>query len=74
MIDQTSRAIDKAAVMLGEKEREFLDASVAVEAALANGQTGLPELDKLTEIAAEFAKIADCLSDHIQTKLASFIE
>ncbi len=74
MINQISHPIDEAVAMLSQKEREFLDASVAVDAALADGQTGVSELDRLNEIAAELAQIAEFLSDHLQTQLASFLE
>lgn len=74
MINQISHPIGEAAAILSQKERQFLDASVAVEAALADGQTGVSELERLNEIAAELAQIAEFLSDHLQTQLASFLE
>ena len=74
MINQVTHPIDEAAAMLSQKEGEFLNASAAVEAALADGQTGVSELDRLNEIAAELAQIAEFLSDHLQTQLASFLE
>lgn len=74
MIDSMSHPILKAAVMLSEKEREFLNASAAVETALAKGQSGVSELNRLNKIAAELARLAEGCSDDIQMKLASFID
>lgn len=60
--------------MLASKEREFLEASEAVEEALALRQSGVPELERLQQIAAELAELAQSVSNRIHLELNSFLE
>ena len=72
MMNEEPLGIDYAKDRLNEKEQQFLIAANAVEVALANGETGVLELEELRKIAGELAELTAVCSKCIELAFYSF--